>query len=89
MTFSKSFVSIALTTLLFAGCKDTASKSPADSASMDASSEKKEMVAAVKPETATFHIEGMSCAVGCAKTIEKKLTEMNGVQNATVDFDKK
>ena len=43
----------------------------------------------VKPETATFHIEGMSCAIGCAKTIEKKLSEMNGVQKATVDFDKK
>ena len=89
MTFSKSFVSIVLTTFLFAGCKDTASKSPADSASIASSSEKKEIVAAVKPETATFHIDGMSCAMGCAKTIEKKLAEMNGVQKATVDFDKK
>ena len=89
MNFSKSFVSIALTTLLFTGCKDAASKYPADTDSMTASSEKKEIVAAVKPETATFQIEGMSCAVGCAKTIEKKLAEMNGVQKATVDFDKK
>jgi copper chaperone CopZ len=31
----------------------------------------------------------MTCAVGCAKTIEKQLSEMDGVQNAKVDFDKK
>jgi periplasmic mercuric ion binding protein len=89
MNISKSFVSIALTTLFFVGCKDTASKSPTDNAVTDTASEKKEILAAVKPETVTFHIEGMSCAMGCAKTIEKKLAETNGVQKATVDFDKK
>jgi copper chaperone CopZ len=31
----------------------------------------------------------MTCAMGCAKTIEKKLADMEGVQKATVDFDKK
>jgi Cu+-exporting ATPase len=31
----------------------------------------------------------MTCAMGCAKTIEKKLAGMEGVQSATVDFDKK
>ena len=43
----------------------------------------------VKPETATFNIEGMTCAIGCAKTIQEKLAAMDGVQKATVDFDKK
>ena len=38
---------------------------------------------------AEFNIEGMSCAIGCAKTIEKKLSEMEGVKTAKVDFDKK
>lgn len=38
---------------------------------------------------AEFNIEGMTCAVGCAKTIEKKLGAMEGVKSATVDFDKK
>ena len=47
------------------------------------------VVAAVKPETASFKIEGMTCAMGCAKTIETKLSNMEGVQKATVDFDKK
>jgi len=38
---------------------------------------------------AEFNIEGMSCAIGCAKVIEKKLSEMEGVKTAKVDFDKK
>ena len=37
---------------------------------------------------AEFNIEGMSCAIGCAKTIEKKLAKMNGVKSAKVDFKK-
>lgn len=89
MNFSKTLLSITFATLLFVSCKDSASKSPENNSISDSSSTKKEIVAAVKPETATFHIEGMSCAIGCAKTIEKKLSEMNGVQKATVDFDKK
>ena len=40
-------------------------------------------------ETTSFTIEGMTCAVGCAKTIETKLAGLDGVQKATVDFDKK
>ena len=89
MNFSKSIFSIAFTSLLFVSCKEAPSGSAANGQILDASSEKKEIVAAIKPETATFHIEGMSCAIGCAKTIEKKLAEMNGVQKAAVDFDKK
>jgi len=30
----------------------------------------------------------MTCAIGCAKTIETKLAKMDGVQKATVDFEK-
>lgn len=37
---------------------------------------------------AEFGIEGMTCAIGCAKTIEKKIAKMDGVKSATVDFDK-
>lgn len=38
---------------------------------------------------AEFTIEGMTCAMGCAKTIEKKISGMDGVKSATVDFDRK
>ncbi|MFM9987972.1 heavy-metal-associated domain-containing protein [Flavobacterium sp.] len=42
-----------------------------------------------KVETTSFNIEGMTCAMGCAKTIENKLASLDGVQKASVDFDKK
>ena len=31
----------------------------------------------------------MTCALGCAKTIEKELSALEGVQKANVDFDNK
>jgi len=37
---------------------------------------------------AEFKIEGMTCAIGCAKTIEKKMAKMEGVKSATVDYDR-
>ena len=35
---------------------------------------------------AEFNIKGMTCEMGCAKTIEKKLAKMDGVKSANVDF---
>ena len=37
---------------------------------------------------AEFGIDGMTCAMGCAKTIERKIANMDGVKSAKVDFDK-
>ena len=36
---------------------------------------------------AEFSIDGMTCAMGCAKAIEKKLANTEGVKSAKVDFD--
>ena len=90
MNFPKSLLTLVLASSLFISCKDTESKPTAEEATTEASSvEKKEIVAAVKPESANFKIDGMTCAMGCAKTIEKKLAAMEGVQKATVDFETK
>lgn len=35
-----------------------------------------------------FGIDGMSCAMGCAKAIEKQMAKMDGVKSAVVDFEK-
>lgn len=35
-----------------------------------------------------FGIDGMTCAMGCAKTIEKQMAKMDGVKSAVVDFEK-
>lgn len=40
-------------------------------------------------EKASFEIEGMSCAVGCAAKIEKDLAKLPGVKSAKVDFETK
>lgn len=42
-----------------------------------------------KLETASLTIDGMTCAVGCAKTIQDELTHTKGVKEAKVDFDSK
>ena len=49
---------------------------------------KKEITAANLQE-ASFTISGMTCAIGCAKTIEEELNGLDGVKMAKVDFDKK
>jgi len=36
-----------------------------------------------------FNIDGMTCAIGCAAKIQKSLGNMDGVKNATVDFENK
>ena len=86
MNFTKSLFAVVFAATLFTSCKET-NNAPAEASSETATASEK--IAAVKPETASFSIEGMSCSVGCAKTIEKELADMEGVQKATVDFDKK
>ncbi|WP_418264738.1 heavy-metal-associated domain-containing protein [Flavobacterium faecale] len=53
------------------------------------SSKIKKEIAAENIQSASFKIEGMTCAMGCAKTIQDELTDLEGVQTAEVDFDKK
>ena len=38
---------------------------------------------------AEFTIEGMTCQIGCANTIQKKLSKLDGMKSATVNFDSK
>lgn len=41
------------------------------------------------PKVSTFKISGMTCAFGCAKTIENKLSKTVGIQKAVVNFETK
>ncbi len=86
MKFSNSIFGLALVSTLFFGCKDTASKPTAENAEATAT---KEIAIAVKPEKVSFKIDGMVCPEGCAKMIEKKLAETQGVQEVKVDYDAK
>ena len=87
MNLSKSLMAVALAGTLFISCKKNQTEQA--KVTTESTTATKEIVAEVKPETASFSIDGMTCAIGCAKTIQEKLAGMDGVQNATVDFDKK
>jgi periplasmic mercuric ion binding protein len=74
----KTLFVLLFTTFLIWGCKEklaeTASKKEIKSENL---------------QKVNFTIEGMTCAVGCAKTIQEELSKLEGVQSATVDFEKK
>jgi mercuric ion binding protein len=88
MNFTKSIAAIALASLLFVSCKNNAEETKTATNETAAPKVKKE-IAAANLQTARFSVEGMTCAFGCAKTIQEELTELDGVQKATVDFDTK
>jgi mercuric ion binding protein len=89
MNFTKSITVIALSILLFASCKDNKNEVKSSTSTEVAAPKIKKEIAAANLQTANFTIEGMTCAIGCAKTIQEELTELDGVQEAKVDFDKK
>lgn len=89
MNFTKSITTLALASLLFVGCKEKTTEPVAVAQTETAAPKVKKEIAAANVQTASFTVEGMTCAVGCAKTIEEELSGLDGVQKATVDFDKK
>ncbi|SHG73128.1 Copper chaperone CopZ [Flavobacterium micromati] len=92
MNFKKSILTLALASILFVGCKeksnDLNSKETAKTSEVATPKVKKE-IAAANLQTATFEVSGMTCSIGCAKTIQEDLTGLDGVQEAKVDFDTK
>lgn len=85
MTF-KNIGFIAIISLLFVGCKNE-TKPEIKTVETDISSETVQLNPNAVYAKAEFGIEGMTCPMGCAKSIEKKLSKMDGVKSATVDFD--
>lgn len=89
MNFKKSIVTLVLTSILFVGCKEKETEMAAKETATTAVPKVKKEIVATNLQTASFSVEGMTCAVGCAKTIQEDLTVLDGVQKATVDFDTK
>jgi len=89
MNFSKSLLVLALSGVMFVSCKNETKTTEEGNPTETAKDTTAGKVTAENLQTASFTIEGMSCAVGCAKTIEKKLAGLDGVQEAKVDFEKK
>ncbi len=75
------FSLVTLSVLVFA-CKSEQKDEPMENPEAASS-------AVVEKATLNLAVDGMVCAVGCAKGIESKLTEMTGVSSCKVDYEGK
>ncbi|MBC7641140.1 MAG: heavy-metal-associated domain-containing protein [Flavobacterium sp.] len=84
MKITKSILAFAIAGTIIVSCKKQEAK-----VAITENAPKSIIAANANLAITTFNIDGMTCAVGCAKTIEKELSETSGVKSATVDFEKK
>ena len=87
----KTLKHISLVALLFIAFTSCKNETTPEVKTVEVETAKKEKI--LNPNAtyakAEFGIEGMTCEIGCAKTIEKKLAKMDGVKSAKVDFDRR
>ncbi|MFP4844404.1 cation transporter [Winogradskyella sp. PE311] len=88
MNTIKNICIIGVMALVFASCNN---QSQPEVKTVEVKVAKKDVAVTLDPNATyakvEFGIEGMTCAMGCAKTIEKKMAKMEGVKSAKVDFD--
>lgn len=76
MKFIK-YVFITLLAVNIAGCKPT----------QENKTEATEISQPAKLKIASIDIKGMTCEIGCAKTIESKIAKLEGVTASNVNFE--
>lgn len=86
----KTIIIMAVVALFFTSCKN---ETQPEIKTIGLEVTKKDVSSTLDPNATyakvEFGIDGMTCAMGCAKTIEKKMAKMEGVKSAKVDFDKR
>lgn len=87
MKLTKIMLLLIVTAMLFScGTNSNASEnSSPESGKTDLKGE--EIVANL--EKVSLKIDGMTCEIGCARTIQSKLSKANGVKSAKVSFEEK
>ncbi len=84
----KYILGLFLIAIIVFSCKNETSP---ETKTVDLSEETTEKV--LNPDAnyvaAKFEIDGMMCAMGCAKVIEKNIAQMDGVKTVEVDFESK
>ncbi|WP_303318911.1 heavy metal-associated domain-containing protein [Flavivirga abyssicola] len=88
MNILKNIIAIAMVVLITISCKNE-TKPEVKTIEVATETATKELDPNATYAKAEFTIDGMTCAIGCAKTIEKNIAKMEGVKSATVDFDRK
>lgn len=90
MNTLKTISLVAIMALIFTSCKN---ESQPEVKTVEVEVSNNDVASTLDPNATyakvEFGIEGMTCAMGCAKTIEKKMAKMEGVKSAKVDFDKR
>lgn len=77
---------ILLITMIFNSCKDSTPKVVEIPLKNEVKISKTEIDPNATYVKVEFGIEGMTCEMGCAKLIEKKIAKLQGVKSAKVDF---
>lgn len=80
----KKIVFVFLTALILTACNNN---SKIQDNKVEKSETKTEVAANYK--SIEVEIEGMTCEIGCARTIESKLSKVEGITYSKVDFDSK
>ena len=83
------FIALALVITFALSCKNKNDQPEVKTVEVETEASQNELDPNAKYAKAEFTVEGMTCAIGCAKTIEKNIAKMDGVKSAKVDFDKK
>lgn len=90
MRIIKNVSLFALAAILFTSCNDTSKDGNIDTETDGVVTDSTQVKqTAENLEKTSFKIDGMTCAMGCAKMIEGKLAKLEGVEEAKVDFETK
>ncbi|MFV0564296.1 MAG: heavy-metal-associated domain-containing protein [Flavobacteriaceae bacterium] len=89
MNTLKNIIALAFIALLVFNCKNEAQPKIETVDGISQTEKNRTLNPNATYAKAEFNIEGMTCAMGCAKTIEKKIGNLEGVKSSVVDFDKK
>lgn len=79
----KKIISILTIAFVLFACDNSKKEAPVEKSGID-----KQEVAAIY-KSVEVEIEGMTCEIGCAKTIESKLSKAEGVTYSKVNFEAK
>lgn len=79
----KNLLTILIFTIAFFSCNEVKKGETKE----ETSTETEEIAANYK--NIEVEIEGMTCEIGCARTIQSKLSKVDGVTHSKVDFESK
>ena len=78
-------IALLVVVMVFTSCKNKVENESIN----DSNSVKSEKLTDVDVRKIALNIEGMTCEIGCARTIQSKLSKTDGVKFAEINFENK